>query len=124
MKTPWGEIQVGPASDIHAYDETGRCFSFTPIEEKGWLYALDIEGREPDLCGFVSSALGTGGLASWVEVEVVAKLSNTPAHLVFRQFIAGQRMSILKSIQIEVLRSDTNSHWIAIGRSRTPDRKT
>lgn len=124
MQTPWGKIQVGLGADIRAYDETGRCFSFWPIEDKGWRYALDVEAREPDACGFVSSALGAGGLASWVDVEVVAKLSNTPAHLVFRQFMAGQRGSILKSHQIEVLRSDTDRHWIAIGRSRAPDRKT
>lgn len=123
MKTPWGEIEIGPASDIRAYDETGRCFSFTPIEKNGWLYAIDIEPRELDGCGFVSSALGAGGLASWVEVEVVAKLSNTPAHLIFRQFKAGRRVSILQYYQVEVLRSDTDSHWIAIGRSRNPYQK-
>ena len=124
MQTLWGEIQDSHRSGIRAYDETGSCFSFWPIEERGWLYALDVEAREPDACGFVSSALGARQLASWVEVEVVAKLINTPAHLIFRQFMAGQRGSILKSHQIEVLRSDTDRHWIAIGRFRAPMQKT
>jgi hypothetical protein len=75
-----------------------------------------VDNKLSDFSGFVSSVLGAAGLASWVEVEVTAKLIDTPAHLVLRQFLAGHQIAILKAHGIEVLRLDTNSHWIAVGR--------
>jgi hypothetical protein len=114
----WGEIHIGLGSAIRAYDESGRCFSFNPLAEVGWTFAIDVESKRPDSCNFVSLALGPAGLSHWVEVEVTAKLINTPAHIVLRKFLEGRRMEMFKDNCIEVLRIDTNDHWVAVGRRR------
>ena len=119
-RTEWGSIRAGSESSVRAYDVTGKCFSFWPAADDEWLYALDVENRRSDCSGFVSSALGSSGLSSWVEVEVAAKLTNTPAHLVLRQFLMGQPQAILQAHGIEFIRIDTPSHWIAVGRRRRP----
>lgn len=112
----WGLIRIGNASPVRAYDDEGTCFSFVPAANDQWRYALDVENRRPDNCGYVSSALGSSGLSMWVEVEVFAKLIDEPAHLVLRQVFAGHQERIRGVHGIEIIRMDTPSHWIAVGR--------
>lgn len=112
----WGLIMIGHASSVRAYDDSGTCFSFIPAANDEWRYALDVENRRPDDCSYVSSALGSSGLSMWVEVEVFAKLIDEPAHLVLRQVLAGHQERIRGVHGIELLRMDTPSHWIAVGR--------
>lgn len=112
----WGLIETGHVSSVRAYDDAGTCFSFVPTADDEWRFALDVEKRRSDNCGYVSSALGSAGLSLWVEVEVLAKLINEPSHLVLQQVIVGERAMICDVHGIEVLRMDTASHWIAVGR--------
>lgn len=112
----WGLIKIGRASSVRAYDCAGTCFSFFPAADKEWLYALDVEKRRSEDFCYVSSALGSTGLSLWVEVEVLAKLTNEPAHLILRQVLAGKRAMICDVHGIEVCRMDTASHWTAVGR--------
>ncbi len=112
----WGLIRIGNASSVRAYDDVGTCFSFLPAANDEWRYALDVENRRPDDGSYVSSALGSSGLSMWVEVEVFAKLIDEPAHLVLRAVIAGDQDRIRGVHGIEIIRMDTPSHWIAVGR--------
>ena len=114
----WGLVITGNVSEVRAYDESGTCFSFVPTANEEWRYALDVENRRTDDCSYVSSALGSLGLSVWVEVEVLAKLVDEPAHLVLRQVIAGDRETICGDRGLEIIRMDTPSHWIAVGRRR------
>lgn len=116
----WGLIRRGNASSVRAYDDVGTCFSFVPAAKDEWRYALDVENRRPDDCDYVSSALGFSGLSMWVEIEVFAKLIDEPAHLVLRQVLAGDRERIRSIHGIEIIRMDTPSHWIAVGRRLRP----
>jgi hypothetical protein len=112
----WGLIRIGNASSVRAYDDSGTCFSFVSASNDEWRYALDVETRRPDDCSYVSSALEPSGLSMWVEVEVLAKLICEPAHLVMRQVLVGDQEKIRGVHGIEILRMDTASHWIAVGR--------
>ena len=112
----WGLIKLGNTSPVRAYDDSGTCFSFLAATDGGLRYALDVERKQADDWSCVSSALGSLGLSKWVEVEVLAKLINKPAHLVMREVIAGQQTEICRVYGIEILRMDTPSHWISIGR--------
>ena len=114
----WGVVLTGSVSSVRAYDDVGNCFSFVTAACDEWRFALDVERRRPDDCGFVSSALGSGGLSLWVEVEVLAKLANQPAHLALRQVLAGKRAMLSDDVGVEISRMDTASHWIAVGRRR------
>lgn len=109
---------MGITSDVRAYDNTGTCFSFFPRSNDEWRYALDVENTAPDECDYVSSALQGSELPDWVEIEVLAKLTNQPAHLVFRQALAGEYERTCRIYGLEILRVDTLSHWIALGRKR------
>lgn len=112
----WGLIRIGNASSVRAYDDAGTCFSFVTDANDEWRYAIDVENRRLDYSGYVSSALGSSGLSMWVEVEVFAKLIDEPAHLVLRQVLAGGQQRIRGVHEIEIMRMDTASHWIAVGR--------
>lgn len=116
QQTAWGSIQVGQVSSVRSYDGNGQCFSFLPKQESAWQYALDVERRlHPEETSMIS-AVCLDGLSQWVEIEVAAKLTATPAHIVFRLFMQGYLQSMLLSNKIEILHCDTESHWIAIGR--------
>lgn len=115
-QTSWGLIRIGRGWSVRSYDDAGTCFSFVPAVEGQWNYALDVEKRRSDDSGYVSSALGAAGLSLWVEVEVLAKLTNEPAHAVLREVLAGGHAMICDVHGIEICRMDTANHWIAVGR--------
>lgn len=116
VKTAWGTIRSGVSSRVRSYDEEGTCFSFFPSEESDWLYTLDVENKRSDCCESVTAALGSIELAKWVDIEVIAKLLNLPAHLVLRQVLADNLITTDVECSIEIIRADINTHWIAIGR--------
>jgi hypothetical protein len=120
----WGLIRVGRFSPIRSYDDWGNCFSLLPFDVNGWQYALDVETRQHDKDNRVESALGMEGLSRWVEIEVVAKLMDTPAHLVFRQVVRCGLPAILCTHGIEIRRLTTSHHWLAVGRRAKIDDPT
>ena len=103
---------------MRAYDALGTCFSFFPAQEIGWRYAIDVELQVP-APEFIQPVLGSDGLARWVEIEVVAKLTDTPAHIIFQRRLRESLQCILDDHGIEIRHCDTSSHWIAVGRCRT-----
>lgn len=115
-QTSWGFVRIGKASSVRSYDDTGTCFSFVPVAADQWRYALDIEIKRSDNSDYVVSVLGKAGLSLWVEVEVLAKLTDEPAHSMLQQVLAGRQATICAGHGIEICRMDTASHWIAVGR--------
>lgn len=112
----WGLVRIGNVSAVRAYDDSGICFSFVPVANDEWRYALDVEKRRLDDFSYVRSALGSSDMSMWVEIEVLAKLTDKPAHLVLRHVLAGDHKRIRGVHGIEIFRMDTPSHWIAVGR--------
>lgn len=112
----WGVLRVNTPAALRAYDEEKTCFSFLPFQNSPCRYAIDVELRSKAVPEAIGDRLGSGGLAQWTEIEVVAKLTNTPAHLVFRRALASDLNQIKQDLGIEMLRCDTASHFIAIGR--------
>ena len=118
MLTRWGTIVDKHVGSICSYDGSGLCFSFLPAVLHGFKYALDVEERCDFETSKVASALGDRGLGFWVEIEVVAKLVDIPAHLMLREASQGRLPLSLQRHRIELIRLDTSNHWIALGRRR------
>lgn len=118
----WGIVVRGRCSGFRSYDSAGMCFSFLPNPQDrfGWQYALDVEDRSFGSSDHVVSALGGEGLQSWLEIEVIAKLTDMPAHIVLRQFIKGCWQSSLRRNRIVLKRCNTESHWMLLARRRIP----
>jgi hypothetical protein len=93
----------GPA----AHDGAGGRFVLVPAD--GAAYAIDVECR-----GAVPAPLAALGLTleAWTEIEVEAKLTATPAHLVLKARLAGEAAAPGLALQ----RADTATHLIAVGR--------
>lgn len=116
----WGAVVRGRYSRCRSYDSMGTCFSFLPNSQSrfGWKYALDVEDRSFDSGDHIVSALGVEGLQSWLEIEVVAKLTDTPAHIVLRQFTRGHWQSNLRRNRIILQHCNTESHSMLVARRR------
>ncbi|PJB67205.1 MAG: hypothetical protein CO094_04745 [Anaerolineae bacterium CG_4_9_14_3_um_filter_57_17] len=101
----------GPAS----HDGAGGRFVFVPAADAtGYAYALDVEPRTRPCPAAIAKALGCGNdsdeaLRRWTELEVTAKLTETPVHLL----LLAQSRPVENEIQM--IRCDTDSHWIAVG---------
>lgn len=86
---------------------------FCPVPGDGWHYALDVEARNLPAPEHLTRALGPDAMRKWGEIEVMAKLSDLPAHLVLRAVLAGQPPNIPG---LQTLRADTPDLWCIIGR--------
>jgi len=109
----------GPAS----HDGAGRRFVFRPAET-GFRHALDVEPKCTPLPAPLARALGGADPALWTEIEVIAKLTDTPAHLVLRAHAAGAG---IRPPGLEIRHCDSATHHIAVGRVPQPqarDEKT
>ena len=102
----------GPAS----HDGLGRRFLFRPPpgDAPGLRYALDVECRALPPPGALARVLGPRAMALWGELEMVAKLTGRPVHLVLRDQLAGRDPRALPGLEIR--RADTAGHWIVLGR--------
>ncbi|QUJ76016.1 hypothetical protein KDD17_13945 [Sulfitobacter albidus] len=109
----------GPAS----YDDYGQRFVFVPAVGDMDHYALDVECRStpvpPQLERSLRpyfSRLGVPFFDGWTRLEVSAKLSGRPVL---------ERVNEIKGTCLfsddentVILRVDTSTHWIAVGRRR------
>ncbi|SLN70180.1 hypothetical protein ROG8370_03339 [Roseovarius gaetbuli] len=105
-------MHPGPAS----YDHTGRRFVFVPAAGDTGHYALDVERRDVALDVQTVSMLAKIApditpLQAWTQIEVLAKLLDTPAHLILR-------LGLRCDPRIEIGTPPSASHWISIGRIR------
>lgn len=103
----------GPAS----HDGTGRRFVFCPADDRR--YALDVERRDLPVPEHLARVLGARALRRWGTVEVIAKLLDTPAHLVLRRVLAGEGPHLLRAHGIRLLRADTPDLWRIVGCRRS-----
>lgn len=107
----------GPAS----YDGTGTRFVYVPAattETRSCRYALDVEARAVACPDSLAAALGCAddpgaALRRWTELEVLAKLTDTPVHLLLR----ARPDKITTGI--EITRCDTKTHWVVVGMRKT-----
>lgn len=114
-----GEILCHPSAPGPAsHDGQGRRFLFRapPGGDPADRYALDVECRGLPPPAALAAALGPRAMALWGELEVVAKLSGQPVHLVLRAHLAGQDPRAAPGLEIR--RADTAGHWIVLGRCR------
>lgn len=117
----WGVIRVNSPAAVRAYDEEKTCFSFVPFQKSPVRYAIDVELKTKAVPEAIGGRLGLDGLARWTEIEVLAKLTETPAHLVLRRSIGADMNRLRQDWGIEILRCDTPTHFIAIGRMAAAD---
>ncbi|MEY8120511.1 hypothetical protein AB9F26_20090 [Falsihalocynthiibacter sp. BN13B15] len=101
----------GPAS----YDGAGRRFVFH-TEMSLEAVAIDVELRSEPASAQLTKALGEDALARWTEIEVLAKLYDVPAHIVLTQVQSLSPQVFAQKFPAEILRCDTASHFIAVGR--------
>lgn len=102
----------GPAS----HDGLGLRFVFIAPPGNGDRFALDVESRSACVPGLLDDALGAEPMRRWTEIEVLAKLTNTPALVVLKDLIAGKTPLVHAMQQLEISRCDTPDHWMAVGR--------
>lgn len=106
-----GSLRSGMAS----YDGFGRRFVYLPpetTEAERYRYAMDVESRQTACPELISAAVGEAAetaLRGWTELEVLAKLTTMPVHLLLR--VKDVRITA----GIEIIRCDTETHWIAVG---------
>jgi hypothetical protein len=117
----WGSIERGALSPVRAYDGLGDCFSFIALAPDHGCFAMDLEAKGLPASEAIEAALGIDGLGHWVEIEVIAKLANVPAHLVFKRYVKGEMEQMKRDLGIDIVRCDTASYWIAVGRCDRPD---
>lgn len=104
------QAHAGPASHDHA----GRRFVFVPVAGDTAHYALDVERRDVVLDAQTVFMLARiipdiSPLQAWTQVEVMAKLLDTPAHLILRRGLPYDP-------RVEIGIFPSPSHWISIGR--------
>ena len=119
IQTPWGRISTVSFGEVRSYDAEGKAFYFVPTTRGDWHYAMDVETRADTGGTLVAQALETCDLPPWVAIEVVAKLTNTPAHLVFQSVRRAGLSKVLSRSEIELAQFHTTEHWIAVGRRET-----
>ena len=110
-----GDARAGCAATDHA----GVRHLFVPPAD-GARYALDVERRDVLLEPETASALRMAApdmppLQVWTRIEVVAKLSNRPAHVVLRALGRDGWPP-----QIEIRHPPSATHWLSIGRLDSP----
>jgi len=98
-------------------DHHGVRHVFIPASDDG-RYAVDFERKDTVLEPEIRSLLGviapdTPALLTWTRIEVLAKLTDMPAHLVMRD-VARQGWAR----QIDIRHPPHATHWISIGRMR------
>mgnify|MGYP003665285858 CR=1 FL=1 len=98
-----------------AVDHRGVRHVFVPAAD-GVPYALDIERKDALLEPETVSILGAiapdaPALLTWTRIEVLAKLTDVPAHLVMRN-VARHGWNV----QIETRHPPHETYWISIGR--------
>ncbi|GAB5388172.1 MAG: hypothetical protein Alpg2KO_11400 [Alphaproteobacteria bacterium] len=114
--TQWGVVMRGKDSTVRTYDSGGNCYSLSSMPQPGWCYAIDIEDIIADADNPVLQALGADAPSRWAGIEVIAKLTNMPAHLVLRQVLDQGLDQILEQSQIEIRYHQSDHHILAIGR--------
>ena len=107
---------LGPAS----YDLLGRRYVFLHHPDE-FQYALDIEchdGAAPmQVTRYLTKLrIEEPPLKAWTEIEVIAKLTNTPAHLLLRRITTAGGISALRTEGIAIRRVDLPGLWLAVGR--------
>lgn len=103
---------AGPAS----HDGEGGRFVFLPPSGAAHAFAIDVEPRHRPAPPALAAALGRDAMARWGEIEVMAKLTGLPAHLVLRRVLAGGGAALAAGYGLEIARADTPGHWVVAGR--------
>ncbi|MEM9496412.1 MAG: hypothetical protein AAGA28_00710 [Pseudomonadota bacterium] len=116
LHTDWGLITCSRRSNVRSYDEFGLCFSFHPEHGGNFQFALDVEDRVTWEKRSLRNSLVAVHPAHWVDVEVVAKLINKPAHIIFLEARRHSIRTLLNQNGIELLRLEICSHFISVGR--------
>lgn len=101
----------GPAS----YDDHGRRFVFVPAPGDTARYALDVEHRDSEVPPFLArhfAGLSRPFFEHWTELEVIAKLGGQPVLELVKEGVES-KIPTLKPL---ILRVDTPTHWIAVGK--------
>ncbi len=62
--------------------------------------------------------MGEPPLKAWTEIEVIAKLTDTPAHLLLKRITAAGGIGPLRPEGITIQRVDGPDFWLAVGRRR------
>jgi hypothetical protein len=107
----------GPAS----HDGTGRRFVLVPPAGTALRFALDVERRDRPAPAALARVLGPRAMERWGEIEVIAKLTDLPAHLVLRRVLAGgagaaEATAALAQAQgLRLARCDTAELWRVVG---------
>lgn len=107
------------ASGAVSYDDHGVRFVFVPPAQDGAAYALDVECRSTPVPASLAAHFGLSDTAffeSWTRLEVIAKLTEVPIFQLVKEGLADH-MAVKA---IEILRADTPTHWIAIGKCPNP----
>ncbi len=91
-----------------------------PARTNSEAYALDVEDRVHPAPEFLHRRLSGKdcgeALRIWTEVEVVAKILGEPSLIVLDRFVKSGKMIDDKELDIEIVRLDTDTHWVAVGR--------
>lgn len=105
----------GPAS----WDHKGARYIFRPASGDCAIYALDVERLDVGLDAILDSMLQSistaSSLATWTEIEVVAKLRDQPAHLVLRAALELPRTSLHKLFGINAVQLNHPYLSITVG---------
>ena len=123
--TPFGgRVLCGSLrSGVASYDGFGLRFVYVPpetCEAKRYHYAIDVEALGVPCPDVVAAALGCSNdsdeaLRHWTELEVTAKLTDTPVLLLLQ---AQDR-----HFAIDFQRCDTLDHLIVVGRRKCTAKK-
>lgn len=109
-------VKADSESEVCSYDSLKNRFALTSTDNCSWHYAVDVELKADPLPEFIAAALSGDAIQRWGDIEVVAKLSNVPSHLVLREFVLGRFVELVVEYGIELMRMDTESHWVVVGR--------
>src|SRR5690349_8099148 len=90
----------GPAS----HDGSGLRFVFIAPPGNRDSFALDVESKGAHVPGLLDDVLGAEPMRQWTEIEVLAKLTNTPALVVLKDFIAGNASLSHARQRLEIFR--------------------
>jgi hypothetical protein len=100
-----------------SYDVLGNQFTFVADDSRSWRFAIDVELRDQPRAEFVASALeGDESTDRWGEIEIIAKLSGTPAHIVLLRFMGRPTDGPVEDDGIQFFQFDTDTHLITLGR--------
>jgi len=105
-------------NNIKSYDSLGNCFSFQPTLIDNYKYAIDVELKDTIPSKHLMNILGQDALLKWCEIEIIAKLSNIPAHIILLYTRTKSISYLMQKYNINSVYIKTDTHYFVIGKCK------